>query len=148
MEGVDEKRKRDRSRDFSCVRVAYSFWPELDGLYVPHGETSWDGLPQWNQLTADEEAKGWEDYRNKKGSGGNGIWWRNEGHWRMGRRNHYFYISDTVSDFPPATDEGAVWESAEGFYTRKGNSQAADKLCQSGHPDGINTTVTVTWEYR
>ena len=68
----------------------------------------------------------------------------------MGRRNHYFHIATTdfdknTPDFPPATDEGGVWESASGFYERKGNQKAADSLCEKGHPAG-NATVRVTWE--
>lgn len=148
--GVDDKRVRDRSRDLAYVRVTNSFWPELDGLYVPMGGSSWDGLPQWTLLTAEEEAK--QSVNDKSEGGRFGIWWRNEGHWRMGRRNHYFHIADSgksegnTADYPPATDEGAIWESAHGFYTKKGDQQAADKLCEKGHPDW-GATVQVTWEY-
>lgn len=148
--GVDEKRERDRSRDFAYVRVTNSFWQELDGLYVPRAGSSWDGLPQWTLLTAEEEAK--QSVNDNSEGGKFGIWWRNEGHWRMGRRNHYFHIADSgksegnTADYPPATDEGAIWESAHGFYTKKGDQQAADKLCEKGHPDW-GATVQVTWEY-
>ncbi|GMH58326.1 hypothetical protein TrST_g9609 [Triparma strigata] len=148
--GVDEKRVRDRSRDLAYVRVTNSFWPELEGLYVPKGGSSWDGMPLWTLLTAEEEAKQCVD--DKSEGGRFGIWWRNEGHWRMGRRNHYFHIADSgksegnIADYPPATDEGAIWESAHGFYTKKGDRQAADKLCEKGHPDW-GATVQVTWEY-
>lgn len=148
--GVDEKRERDRSRDFAYVRVTNSFWQELDGLYVPRAGSSWDGLPQWTLLTAEEEAK--QSVNDNEGEKF-GIWWRNEGHWRMGRRNHYFHIADSggksegnTADYPPATDEGAIWESAHGFYTKKGDQQVADKLCEKGHPDW-GATVQVTWEY-
>jgi hypothetical protein len=145
VKGIDEKLKRDRSRDTMHVRICNSYWPEFDGLYVPKGGGSWDGLPQWSQLTAEEETKLTKQFVPEKGQGGNGIWWRAEGHWRIGRRNHYFYIAENTSDFPPATDEGAIWESAHGFYSRKGDQNSADKLCEKGHPGG-KAMVQVTWE--
>jgi hypothetical protein len=125
------------------VRVTNSFWPEFDGLYTPKEGKAWDGVPQWlGPIDPEEEAnqslKVVESRRN-------GIWFRSEGHWRIGRRNHYFYISENTLGYPPATGEGFIWESAHAFYTRKGNADTAEQYCEKGHPKAAQ--IQVTWEY-
>jgi hypothetical protein len=144
---LDTKRARDRSRDHMFVRVTGSFWPEFDGLYHPQG--AWDGLPEWCQLSAEDEAKQRVPAEGQQ-KGRNGIWWRKEGHWRIGRRNHYFFIADGDKDgtYPPVAD----WEAAYGFYRRKGKKAVADKYCQKGHPSlrilgKKPVKVKLAWEY-
>ena len=148
---LDNERVRDRSKDAMFLRVTNSFWPEFDGLYHPTG--AWDGMPQWAQLSS-------EDVANQRvpahynGGPRNGIWWRREGHWRMGRRNHYFFIADgdKKGTYPPV-GASANWEAAYGFYERIGKKAIADKYCKKPHHGHSlfekkkAVGVQLAWEY-